>query len=284
MKRRGVSEARRATRDDGRGVRRAARRVVALVVVTGAITGCTEIGSDPEAAVALELDPLPVPSVVVGDTLRDPSGAILTPNARALNVNNDVIAGAPVRYLALDTAVLAVDSTSGVIVGKRVGSAPIIATIQGLQSERITLFVTQRPDTAYGLDSLQRTMQFSLTSPTAASSGPLQLFVGHDTTIAGVDTAVAVPNYLVVYQIVFPTDDSVSETDTTRVVLANDQGRPSTIDTTSASGVAGRAIRISTAVTTIPDSVIVEARVTYPDTTSVAGTPIRYVIRILRVP
>lgn len=272
---RGASDARRGMRST---------RVVALALSAIFLAACTEIGSDPQAAVALELDPLPVPSVVVGDTLRDANGAILTPNARALNVNNDPITGAPVRYLALDTAVLAVDSTSGVIVGKRVGSAPIIATIQGLQSERITLFVTQRPDTAYGLDSLQRTMQFSLTSTTAANSGPLQLFVGHDTTIAGVDTAVAVPNYLVRYQIVFPTDDTVSETDTTRVVLANDQGRPSTIDTTGANGVAGRAIRISTAVTTIPDSVIVDARVTYPDTTSVAGTPIRYVIRILRVP
>lgn len=272
---RGASDARRGMRST---------RVVALALSAIFLAACTEIGSDPQAAVALELDPLPVPSVVVGDTLRDANGAILTPNARALNVNNDPITGAPVRYLALDTAVLAVDSTSGVIVGKRVGSAPIIATIQGLQSERITLFVTQRPDTAYGLDSLQRTMQFSLTSTTAANSGPLQLFVGHDTIIAGVDTAVAVPNYLVRYQIVFPTDDTVSETDTTRVVLANDQGRPSTIDTTGANGVAGRAIRISTAVTTIPDSVIVDARVTYPDTTSVAGTPIRYVIRILRVP
>lgn len=263
----------------GRLMRRSALAFMAL-----GVAACTEIGSDPQAAVAIELDPLPVPSVVVGDTLRDDTGVFLTPVARALNVNNDVISGAPLRFLALDTGVLEIDSVTGVIVGKKVGSAPILATIQGLQSERITLFVTQRPDTAYGLDSLIRTMQFSLTSTTAANSGPLALFVGHDTTINGVDTAVAVPNYLVTYRIVFPTDDSVSETDTTKVVLANDQGRPSTVDTTSATGVAGRAIRISTAVTTIPDSVVVDARVTYPDTTSVPGTPIRYVIQILRVP
>ena len=248
------------------------------------LAGCTELGSDPQAAVAIEIEGLPVPSVVVGDTLRDSTGAIATPSARAINVNNDVIAGAPIRFLALDTGIVDVDSITGVIVGKRVGTTPVLASIQGLQSERITVVVTLRPDTAYGLDSLQRTMQFSLTSPTAASSGPLRVFVGHDTTIAGVDTAVAVASYLVRYRIVFPSDDSVSDTDTTKVVLANDLGRPSTVDTTDAGGIASRAVRISTAVSTIPDSVIVDAYVSYPDTTSVPGAPVRFVIRILGVP
>jgi hypothetical protein len=280
--RRGMRDARRAMRGLGSTIAARLRLPFALVVLVAA--ACTEIGSDPQAAVAIELERLPVPAVVVGDTLRDSTGAVVMPTARAINVNNDEIAGAPIRYLALDTGVVSVDSTTGVIVGKRVGTTPIIATIQGLQSERITVIVTQRPDTAYGLDSLRRTMQFSLTSPTAASSGPLRVFVGHDTTILGVDTAVAVPSYLVRYAILFPADGSVSDTDTTKVVLANDLGRPSTVDTTDASGIASRAVRISTAVSTIPDSVIVEARVSYPDTTSVAGTPVRFVIRILGVP
>jgi hypothetical protein len=253
----------------------------ALLALTAA---CTEVGSDPQAAVAIELDSLPLPSVVVGDTLRDSTGVVITLAGRAINVNNQVIPGAPLRFLALDTGVIAVDSVTGVIVGQRVGSTSLIASIQGLQSERITLVVTQRPDTVYGLDSLQRTMQVSLISATASSSGPLRVFVGHDTTINGVDTAVAVPSYLVRYRIVFPDDDSVSETDTSKVVLANDQGRPSTVDTTDATGVAGRAVRLSTAVSVIPDSVIVDALVSYPDTTSVVGAPVRFVIQILRVP
>ena len=254
------------------------------IVLVMFASACTEVGSDPQAAVAIELDSLPLPSVVVGDTLRDSTGAIISLQARAINVSNEVIAGAPLRFLALDTGVVAVDSVTGVIVGQRVGTASVIASIQGLQSEQITLVVTQRPDTVIGLDSLQRTMQVSLISGTAASSGPLRVFVGHDTTIAGVDTAVAVPSYLVRYRIVFPADDSVSDTDTTRVLLANDQGRPSTVDTTDASGIASRAVRISTAVSVIPDSVIVDALVSYPDTTSVVGAPVRFVIQILRVP
>lgn len=261
------------------------RSAGALVVAAAAALGaCTEVGSDPQAAVAIELDSLPLPSVVVGDTLRDSTGALVTLDARAINVNNEVIAGAPVRFLALDTGVVEVDSVTGVVVGKRTGSTSLIASIQGLQSERINFAVTQRPDTVIGLDSLQRTMQVSLISGTAASSGPLRVFVGHDTTIAGVDTAVAVPSYLVRYRIVFPADDSVSDTDTTKVLLANDQGRPSTVDTTDASGNAARTVRISTAVAVIPDSVIVDALVSYPDTISVQGAPVRFVIRILRVP
>ena len=260
-----------------------ARPLVLLLSIV-VVSACTEVGSDPEAPVAIELDSLSMPSVVVGDSMRDTTGALVTLQARAINVDNDVISGAPIRFLALDTGIVAVDSVTGAIVGKRTGSTSLVANIQGLQSERINVVVTQRPDTVIGLDSLQRTMQVSLISGTAASSGPLEIFVGHDTTIAGVDTAVAVPSYLVRYKIVYPTDDSVSDTDTTKVVLANDQGRPSTLDTTSVSGEAGRAVRISTAVSVIPDSVVVEAHVGYPDTTSVAGAPVRFVIQVLRVP
>jgi hypothetical protein len=267
-----------------RGAVRGARGVlVAMLSGVFALGACTEIGSDPQAAVAIEVDSLPVPSVVVGDTLRDSTGAPIVLEARALNVDNEVIGGAPLRFLALDTGIVEIDSVTGVIVGKRVGQSPIIASIQGLQSERVTIRVTLRPDTVYGLDSLQRTMQFSLISTVAALSGPLRVFVGHDTIIAGVDTAVAVPNYLVRYQIVFPTDDTVSETDTTRVLLANDQGNPSVVDTTDPSGIASRQVRISTAVSQIPDSVMVDAHVSYPGTTPIAGSPVRFVIRILRV-
>ena len=265
----------------GRGVF-LVRGLPALALAAIAVA-CTEVGSDPQAAVAIELDSLPVPSVVVGDTLRDTTGAIITPDARAINVNNEVISGAPLRFLALDTGIVAVDSVSGVIVGRRVGPTSVIASIQGLQSERIGIAVTERPDTVIGLDSLQRTMQVSIISGTAASSGLLRVFVGHDTTIAGVDTAVAVPNYLVRYRIVFPDDDSVSDTDTTKVLLADGQ-RPSTVATTNASGVAQRAVRISTAVSVIPDSIIVEALVSYPDTTSVPGSPVRFVIQVQQVP
>jgi hypothetical protein len=279
----------RGMRDVGRATRAFARaafgncRVAIVALVAGAAVGCTEVGTDPQAAVAIELRPSPVPAVVVGDTLRDSAGAVITLDARAINVNNEVIAGAPIRFIALDTGVVSIDSTSGVIVGKRVGSSQVIASIQGLQSERITVAVTLQPDTTYGLDTLRRTMQLSLTSPTAATSGPLRVFVGHDTVIAGIDTTIAVPSYLVRYAIVFPADGSVSDTDTTKVVLANDLGRPSTVDTTAASGIAARAVRISTAVSVIPDSVIVDAHVSHPDTTSVPGAPVRFVIRILRV-
>lgn len=247
------------------------------------LAGCTELGSDPAAVVALELENVPVPAAVVGDTLRDTTGAPLALTARAFNVQNQPVPDAPIRFLVLDTAILEVDSITGTLVGKRVGQAAVIASVQGLQSERITVRVTLRPDTAAGLDSLRRSMQLSLTSPTAASSGPLRMFVGHDTTIAGRDTAVAVPNWLVRYRIVFPADSTVSETDTTRVVLANDLGRLSTLDTTDASGIASRAVRLSTAVAVIPDSVIVEASARRPDGSALPGAPVRFVIRILRV-
>jgi hypothetical protein len=232
--------------------------------------------------VAIELDSLASPSVVIGDTLRDSLGAVEVLVARALNTGNDVIPGAPIRFIALDTGIVEVDSITGAIVGVKEGQAQIIASIGGLQSDRVAVFVTLRPDTAFGADSTRQTMQLDLTGESAAQSAPLNVFVGHDTTtIAAVDTAVAVANYPVRYAIVFPADQTVSLTDTTRVLLANDQGRPSASALTSPTGIAGRRVRISTAVTQIPDSVVVEARVNAPDGTPLPGSPVRFVVIIL---
>ena len=90
----GVRDAARATRSRA-GARLGKARAIALLLLGSA--ACTEIGSDPQAAVAIQLSPLGVPSVVVGDTLRDTTGAVVTPDARAINVNNEEINGAPIR-------------------------------------------------------------------------------------------------------------------------------------------------------------------------------------------
>lgn len=247
------------------------------------LLSCSEFGTDPDAAVAIEIDPVELPAIVVGDSLRDSSGQVVSLSARAFNSSNDVISDAPIRFYILDTGIVTVDSITGRIFGRRSGQATVIASIGGLQSERITIRVTLRPDTLFGLDSLRRSMPFSLQG--ATNSGDLRVFLGHDSlTVGGADTSVAVPNYLVRFRIAAPTGDSASVTDTTRVVLTNEADRPSVVDTTDAQGVAARRLRFSAAVRIVPDSVVVEATATRPDNSLVPGSPVRFVVQIVRQP
>ncbi len=266
-----------------RGWRSAVPFILASLTMGAAMLSCSEFGTDADAAVAIEIDPIELPAIVVGDSLRDAAGQVVSLSARAFNSSNDVISSAPIRFYVLDTGVVALDSITGRVFGRRPGQATVIASIGGLQSERITIRVTLRPDTLFGLDSLRRSMPFSLRG--ATNSGDLRVFLGHDSlTAAGADTSVAVPNYLVRFRIAAPTGDSASVSDTTRVVLANEADRPSVADTTDARGIAARRLRLSAAVNIVPDSVVVEATAVLPDNSPVAGSPVRFVVRIVRQP
>lgn len=257
--------------------------VFASLATGAAVLSCSEFGTDPDAAVAIEIDPLELPAIVVGDSLRDAMGQVVSLSARAFNSSNDIISGAPIRFYLLDTGIVTLDSITGRIFGQRTGQATVIASIGGLQSDRITIRVTLRPDTIFGLDSLRRSMLFSLQG--ATNSGDLRVFLGHDSlTSAGADTSIAVSNYLVRFRIVAPGGDSASISDTTRVVLTNESDRPSVVDTSDAQGIASRRLRLSAAVNIIPDSVVVEATATRPDNSPVAGSPVRFIIRIIRQP
>ena len=268
---------RRRRARDGRHAAMAAAALAAALAAA-----CTEVGTDPSAPVAIELDPTPLPSVVIGDSLRDSTGRAVPLAARALNSQNSVIPDAPLRFLAIDTGVVVVDSVTGFVMGRRIGEAQVIASVGGLQAEAIRVRVTLRPDTVFADTAVRQTMRFSLASPTASTSGSLRVFVGHDSVIVARDSVVPVANYLVRFRIVSPTGDTVSASDTSRVVLANADrgGRASAADTTDADGLASRVIRISTAVATIPDSVVVEAHVSRPDATPLPGSPVLFTVRI----
>ena len=76
--------------------------ISAVVAATGIGTACAEIGLGPNEAAAIELDPFPSPSVVVGDTLRNIDGVVAPVRARVFNVRGDVIDDAAPQYLYAD--------------------------------------------------------------------------------------------------------------------------------------------------------------------------------------
>jgi len=248
--------------------------VLLVVALTGAAFACTEVGTDPDVPVAIEIEPPILPAIAAGDSLRDTLGAVATLVARALNSRNEVIADAPIRFFALQsdtTAIIEVDSTTGQVAGLRVGDEDVIARIAGLQSVRLPLRVTLAPDTAFAVSPLEDTVLYGLADDTARA---LAVTVAQRTIVDGRDTVLAVPFWRARYTITTP-PGLAENADTTDVYIANDANRPSRVDTTDASGIVRRRIRFPLAVVsdTLLRTFVTEVVVLRPDGTPLPGSP-----------
>ncbi len=244
-----------------------ARAVLAVILVAvGVAAACTDISGSSTSVLSIQFDTLPSPSVVLGDTLRDTTGAVARPVVHAFNFKGGEITPAPVHFLSPDSGVT-VDSATGIIVGDSLRSTParIVATVGTLQAiQRVD--VTLRPDllqATNGRDSLL----YSLLDTTVNVSPQLTVTLTHG--VAPNDSVVR--SYLVSFAIVSQSDPQLGE-------LVNDSKRASIVDTTNSSGVAGRAIRLHPLFLTSPvDSIIVNATAKYRGA-QVSGSPVRLVL------
>ena len=242
--------------------RRALTRA-ALAAVLGA--ACVKASDNSATVLSIQFDPFASPSVVLGDSLRDTAGTVAAPVVHAFNYQGEEIESPPVRFYAPDPGV-SVDSITGVIIADSLRSTParIVATVGSLQAVR-TIEVTLRPDLIAPVNG-RDTLSYSLVDSTLNVSDQLTVKVTHGTPVA--DTAVR--SYIVSFAVVSGGDPRLAEL----VSGAN----LSSIDTTDASGVAGRAVRIRPLfLTTTVDSVIVNATVKYRGT-PVTGSPVRLVV------
>ena len=255
---------------------RPARRLLALLAGMTAVHACSEIGTDPDVPVAIEIDAPVLPAIAAGDSLRDTLGAVAGVVARALNSRNEVIAGAPIRFYAIrnDSAIIAVDSMTGRVAGLRVGDADVIAQVVGLQSVRVPIRVTSAPDTVYAISPLVDSVRFALADDTARA---MRVEVARRATVNGRDTLLLVPFWRVRYTIVDP-PGLATNTDTTRVYIANDANRLSRVDTTDAATGATRRLRFPTAVVsdTTRRTFVTEVVVLRPDGTPLPGSPLLF--------
>jgi hypothetical protein len=245
-----------------------ARLCVALAASIAA--GCTDITDNASSALSLQFDPLASPSVVLGDSLRDTTGALATPVVRAFNFQGGLITAPPVSFHSADPGVT-VDPVTGVVRGDSLLSTParIVASVGSLQAvQRID--VTLRPDLVTAVNA-NDTLQYSLVDTTLNVSDPLTVKVTHGTPTA--DSAVK--SYVVSFAVVSSGNPELA--------TLIDGARASLVDTTDASGVAGRALRVRPvhlgAVT--EDSVIVNATVKYRGE-PVSGSPVRLVLHLKR--
>ena len=248
------------------------RRVAIVVGFVAAVgiavaAGCTDVSGSSTSVLSIQFDTLGAPSVVVGDTLRDTTGAVIRPVVHAFNFKGEEILPAPVFFLSPDSG-LTVDSVTGIVVGDSLRSTParIVATVGRLQAvQRLNL--TLRPETIVAKNAFD-SLLYSISDTTQDISPALTVLLTH-----GAARDSVVPFYIVSFTIVSQPDPQLGE-------LVNDNGRASSVDTTDATGVAGRKIRLHPlhlgSVTQV-DSIIVNATARYHGAV-VSGSPVRLVL------
>jgi len=235
----------------------------ALATVLG--TSCVKISDNSDAVLSLEFEPLSSPSVVLGDSLRDTTGTLAAPTVRAFNYRGEEIVSPPIRFHAPDPGI-SIDSITGVISGDSLRTTPVrvVASVGSLQALQL-LDITLRPDAVSALDG-RDTLQYSLLDTTVNISDVLTVKLIHGQP--PLDSAVR--SYVISFAVVSGGNPLFAE-------LVNG-GKASTIDTTDAGGVAGRAVRIRPIYLSAPvDSVIVNATVKFRGT-PISGSPVRLVL------
>ncbi|HVD61062.1 MAG TPA: hypothetical protein VNC11_09335 [Gemmatimonadaceae bacterium] len=228
---------------------------------------CTDIPTGDNAVLAIAVDTLAAPAVVVGDSLRDSTGKAVPLTASVYNFKGNLVSSAQVRFHALDRGIT-VDSVTGFVTGDSVRDTParIVINVGSLQALQ-QLLVTVRPDTVFAVNG-RDSLAYSLVDTTKNISPALSVRVRHTLT-----TDSAVKNYLVSFAI-------TSTSDTTLAKLVNDAGVSSRIDTTDANGEAARKIRLNVVnLKTANDSIIVSASVKYRGV-NVKGSPVRLVMKV----
>lgn len=246
--------------------RASARRLARGAAFVALVAACTDIPTGADKVLSVELGGLASPAVVVGDTLRDTTGAAAPLRPMAFNFRGDTVAGAAFRFRAVDRGVT-VDSVLGYVVGDsvRATAARIAATLGNLQAF-IPVFVSLRPDTVVAAKEGD-TLRYSLTDTTKNTSSALSVIVRHSLTAK--DSTVN--GWLVSFAVTYPADSAF-------VRLVDDRGIASHVDTTDASGSAGRRIKMNPArLGAINDSVVVLASAKYRGA-NVRGSPVRLVL------
>ncbi len=235
---------------------------------------CTDVPTGADVPFSLEFDRLPFPAVVAGDLLRDSTGAPAPLGGVAFNVDGEPIAGAAIQYLFVGDAARLEDGA--LVRGVTAGDTVRITAVAGdVPSLPLPLWVVPRPDSLAGPEEEPDTLRWGIPpSPSADVSEPLQVQLFARTAA----TPEPVRSWVVRYRVVVA-GDTLAPGDTSRVWLVNDAGRPSAIDTTDASGVASRRVRVNGLAIDALDSVVVSVTVS-GIASPIAGAPVLIILPV----
>ncbi|MDQ6736330.1 MAG: hypothetical protein M3Z30_01355 [Gemmatimonadota bacterium] len=250
------------------------RRIAALAILLGAgaaAAACADVSTDPKLVASIAMDPLPFPSIVAHDSLRDSLGIARPITAQVYNIQGNPLQGIALRYGTPDSGAR-VDTLRGYVVADtaRATAVRLFASAGTLQAAPDTIYIVPAPDTVAQLNPTD-SLLYSLTDTTPALSNPLQFQLLHH---IGVTTPVPVRSYLVSYAIAYPVDTMLAQ------LMSRDGSRRSGLDTTASDGTSARRVRVRPlSLRNANDSVVVIATVRYHGV-RVPGTPLRFVLRV----
>jgi hypothetical protein len=224
-----------------------------------ALAACSDLSSGDDTVIALQVTSPPGATVEVGDTV--------TYTVIALNRNGEVIA-ATIVWSTPDTATLAVESASGVVLGKLPGQGRVQASTDGLVSPLNILTVVASPDTLILVlpdTVLVDTLLATTTPPLVAR---LEAF----------NPPGPVAARQIIYEVIEPV---LSIADTASWTVRFASGGLADTATTASSGEPVNPVSLGRIPgVTPPDSAIVEIRATrYKDNQPVPGSGQRWIIR-----
>lgn len=261
--------------------------MAALGALIGVSLSCTDLPTDPKTPFAISFSRAPAPSVVLGDVLRDSTGAPAPLRAVAFNLRGDTIRDAPITYFLVKRDSQPVTLADGQITALSdtayIGdTARVVAVAGGVQSTPLRIIVTVRPDSIRRL-SADTVRLALLTLDTLPLSLAMQVKLRHLVAAGEPARDTIVPFYQVRYRV-----DSTSSrvADTSYVTISDENRHYAPLDTSDVNGIAARQVRVRRAKypyayesippgTSAVDTVYVSATASYRGT-AVSGSPIRF--------
>ena len=232
-----------------------------------AVAACVDVSS-PKGVASISALLLPSPSVVIGDVMRDSTGAPAPLRVVAFDGQGQPVAGLTPEFFVLDRGAH-VDAT-GMFFGDSLTTVHVVGTVGGLQTGPATVPVTVAPDSVAKFGSVD-TLRAHITGDTTQNvSNPLGV------TVTGAGN-VGAAGFLVRYRVVYAPPPSAGKDST--VYIGDLSSRPTSVDTTDAAGHAVRrrvVVRVN-ALGAVLDSVVVTASVQYKGA-PLRGSPVRFVI------
>jgi len=242
-----------------------------VAAATISVAACLDYSTDPDEVVAIEFAPLPSPSIVTGDTLRDASGAVVPMAAKLFNGEGEEITG-PVEFFAQQPILHVTDGDLLVADPGASGTVGVFASTLGVQSVAQQVEIVPVPATLAAEGVITPLEWVVPDEPAENTSSPLGARV-LTATNTGVRT------WIVRFQLEAG-GRVIPETDTSQVFLMGDNGRPSYVDTTDLGGRVSRRMRLKVLPGLVPpDSAIITVSASYRGV-PLTGSPVRLVLPV----
>jgi hypothetical protein len=236
--------------------------------------------SAPKGAASISTLQLPQPAVVLGDTLRDTTGAIAPLDVVAYDAAGSPISGQTPRFFITDSLRRGhLTADTRFVIGDSIGILHVVGQVGPLQTPVVNVQVTYAPATLKKLGS-DSTLVAPLGADSSSSIGrvvlPVSLLAANDSASQG---------FIVHYSLI-RAPATRTDKKSPAVFIADNSGGLATADTTTPSGASRRLTVISAFLADAQllsgaktDTAIVEARVVYKGAL-VSGAPVRWIVPI----